>query len=92
MRFSVWPVAPQPWADTLALGRPGERVDRSAEGLALLDSLLSRPTTSFARQYYQRSEAQRGPKPVQSPLPPLIGAAPPRMLHRHRAGRPSMER
>jgi alkanesulfonate monooxygenase SsuD/methylene tetrahydromethanopterin reductase-like flavin-dependent oxidoreductase (luciferase family) len=58
----------------------------------LLDSLLSRPTTSFAGQYYQLSAAERGPKPVQSLLPPLIGAAPSRMLHRHRAGRPSMER
>jgi hypothetical protein len=35
MHFSVWPVAPQPWADTLALGRPGERVDRFAEARSI---------------------------------------------------------
>ena len=92
MRFSVWPVAPQPWADTLALGRPGERVDRFGEGLAVLDSLLSKPTTSFAGQYYQLSAAERGPKPGQSPLPLRIGAAQPRMLHRYRADRPTLER
>jgi alkanesulfonate monooxygenase SsuD/methylene tetrahydromethanopterin reductase-like flavin-dependent oxidoreductase (luciferase family) len=92
MRFSVWPVAPQPWADMLALGRPGERVDRFAEGLAVLGSPLNKRRTSFAEQYYQLSAAERGPKHVQSPLPLLIGAAPSRMLHRHRADRPSMER
>jgi hypothetical protein len=63
MRFSVWPVAPQPWADTLALGRPGERVDRSAEGLALLDSLLSRPTTSFAGSTTSFPRLSAGPSP-----------------------------
>jgi alkanesulfonate monooxygenase SsuD/methylene tetrahydromethanopterin reductase-like flavin-dependent oxidoreductase (luciferase family) len=64
----------------LALGRPGERVDRFAEGLAVLDGLLNKPTTSFAGQYYQLSAAECEPKPVQSPLPLLIGAAQPRML------------
>jgi alkanesulfonate monooxygenase SsuD/methylene tetrahydromethanopterin reductase-like flavin-dependent oxidoreductase (luciferase family) len=64
----------------LALGSPGERVDRFAEGLTVLDGLLNKPTTSFAGQYYQLAEAQCEPKPVQSPLPLLIGAAQPRML------------
>jgi alkanesulfonate monooxygenase SsuD/methylene tetrahydromethanopterin reductase-like flavin-dependent oxidoreductase (luciferase family) len=64
----------------LALGRPGERVDRFAEGLAVLDSLLNKRTTSFAGHYYQLSAAECEPKPVQSPLPLLIGAAQPRML------------
>ena len=64
----------------LALGRPGERVDRFAEGLAVLDGLLNKPTTSFAGHYYQLSAAECEPKPVQSPLPLLIGVAQPRML------------
>jgi alkanesulfonate monooxygenase SsuD/methylene tetrahydromethanopterin reductase-like flavin-dependent oxidoreductase (luciferase family) len=64
----------------LALGRPGERVDRFAEGLAVLDGLLNNRTTSFAGQYYQLSAAECEPKPVQSPLPLLIGASQPRML------------
>jgi alkanesulfonate monooxygenase SsuD/methylene tetrahydromethanopterin reductase-like flavin-dependent oxidoreductase (luciferase family) len=64
----------------LALGKPGERVDRFAEGLAVLDGLLNKPTTSFAGRYYQLSDASCEPKPVQSPLPLLIGATEPRML------------
>ena len=64
----------------LALGEPGERVDRFAEGLAVIESLLTNPTTTFVGKHYQLSEAECEPKPVQSPLPLLIGAAQPRML------------
>lgn len=64
----------------LALGQPRERVDRFAEGLAVIENLLTKPTTTYAGQYYQLSEAECEPKPVQSPLPILIGAAQPRML------------
>jgi alkanesulfonate monooxygenase SsuD/methylene tetrahydromethanopterin reductase-like flavin-dependent oxidoreductase (luciferase family) len=64
----------------LDLGKPYERVDRFAEGLAVIEGLLTNPTTTFAGQHYQLSEASCEPKPVQAPLPLLIGAAQPRML------------
>jgi alkanesulfonate monooxygenase SsuD/methylene tetrahydromethanopterin reductase-like flavin-dependent oxidoreductase (luciferase family) len=64
----------------LTLGRPGERVDRFAEGLAVLGGLLTKPTTTFTGHYYQLTDAECEPKPVQSPLPLLIGATEPRML------------
>ena len=64
----------------LALGRPGQRVDRFAEGLAVLDGLLNQPTTTFAGRYYQLTDAECDPKPMQSPLPLLVGATEPRML------------
>jgi alkanesulfonate monooxygenase SsuD/methylene tetrahydromethanopterin reductase-like flavin-dependent oxidoreductase (luciferase family) len=64
----------------LALGRPGERVDRFAEGLAVLDGLLNKPSTTFTGHYYRLTDAECEPKPLQSPLPLLIGATEPRML------------
>ncbi len=64
----------------IELGTPRERVDRFAEGLAVVTGLLSEPTTSFAGRYYRLSDAVCEPKPVQSPLPLLIGASGPRML------------
>lgn len=62
------------------LGAPRERVDRFAEGLAVLTGLLTQPVTSFDGRYYRLTDAVCEPKPVQSPLPVLIGAAGPRML------------
>jgi len=64
----------------LALGQPGERVGRFAEGVAVIESLLTKPTTTFEGQHYRLTEAECEPKPVQSPLPLLVGAAAPRML------------
>lgn len=64
----------------LELGTPRERVDRFAEGLAVITGLLSRPTTTVAGSYYRVTDAVCEPKPIQSPLPLLIGASGPRML------------
>jgi alkanesulfonate monooxygenase SsuD/methylene tetrahydromethanopterin reductase-like flavin-dependent oxidoreductase (luciferase family) len=64
----------------LPLGGPGERVGRFAEGVAVIASLLTEPTTTFAGQHYQLVEAECEPKPVQSQLPLLIGAGQLRML------------
>jgi alkanesulfonate monooxygenase SsuD/methylene tetrahydromethanopterin reductase-like flavin-dependent oxidoreductase (luciferase family) len=64
----------------LELGPPRERVDRFAEGLAVITGLLSAPTTTFEGQYYRLTDAVCEPKPVQSPLPLLVGASGPRML------------
>jgi len=74
------------WQDTeheqygLALGEPKERVDRFAEGLAVISGLLTKETTTLDGQYYQLTDALCEPKPVQSPLPLLVGATGPRML------------
>jgi alkanesulfonate monooxygenase SsuD/methylene tetrahydromethanopterin reductase-like flavin-dependent oxidoreductase (luciferase family) len=74
------------WQDTeheqygLELGAPKERVDRFAEGLAVISGLLTNETTTFDGQYYQLSDALCEPKPVQAPLPLLVGGTGPRML------------
>jgi alkanesulfonate monooxygenase SsuD/methylene tetrahydromethanopterin reductase-like flavin-dependent oxidoreductase (luciferase family) len=64
----------------LELGPPRERVDRFAEGLAVIRGLLDQPRTTFEGRYYRLVDAPCDPKPVQSPLPLLIGATGPRML------------
>lgn len=64
----------------LELGRPGERVDRFAEGLTVIRGLLNQPRTTFDGKYYRLEDAPCDPKPVQSPLPLLIGGTGPRML------------
>lgn len=64
----------------LELGEPGARVDRFAEGLAVVSGLLTNQTTTFDGRYYQLTDALCEPKPVQSPLPLLVGGTGPRML------------
>jgi len=59
----------------LELGTPRERVDRFAEGLAVLTGLLNEPTANFTGRYYRLTDAVCEPKPLQSPLPLLIGAS-----------------
>jgi alkanesulfonate monooxygenase SsuD/methylene tetrahydromethanopterin reductase-like flavin-dependent oxidoreductase (luciferase family) len=64
---------------------PGERVDRFAEYVALVDQLLSQEVTSYEGRYYHADGAVMNPRPVQLPRPPLVIAAlGPRML-RHAA-------
>lgn len=64
----------------LELGPPRERVDRFAEGLAVITGLLSAPTTTVDGKYYRLTDAVSEPKPVQTPVPLLVGASGPRML------------
>lgn len=64
----------------LELGRPGERVSRFAEGLTVIRGLLNQPRTTFGGKYYRLDDAPCDPKPLQSPLPLLIGGTGPRML------------
>lgn len=59
---------------------PGERVERFAEAVAVIRSLLTRPTTTFAGRHYRLTDALCEPKPVQERLPILIGATGDRML------------
>ncbi|MGH9113731.1 MAG: TIGR03560 family F420-dependent LLM class oxidoreductase [Acidimicrobiales bacterium] len=57
-----------------------ERVDRFAEAIEIVRSLLRRSTTTFAGRYYELKDAFCEPKPVQDPLPILVGASGDRML------------
>ncbi|MFD2421534.1 LLM class F420-dependent oxidoreductase [Amycolatopsis pigmentata] len=59
-----------------------ERFDRFDEGLQVIISLLSKPTTTFEGTYYQLTEARCEPKPVQRPHPPIVigGRGPKRTL------------
>ncbi len=55
------------------LGTPRERSDRFEEACAVLTGLFGQERTTFDGRYYQLDEAPCSPKPVQSPLPILVG-------------------
>ncbi|HSB86967.1 MAG TPA: TIGR03560 family F420-dependent LLM class oxidoreductase, partial [Ilumatobacteraceae bacterium] len=57
----------------LRLGSLKERFDRFDEGLEVITSLLTTDYTDFAGRYFQLTQARCEPKPVQSPLPIVIG-------------------
>ena len=65
--------------DAVMLGRqpwsPGERADRFAEFLDLLDQLLRRPETSYQGRFYGAVEARTYPGCVQQPRIPFAVAA-----------------
>jgi F420-dependent oxidoreductase-like protein len=50
-----------------------QRLDRFVEALQVLHGLLRQPTTTLNGRYYQLTDAYCEPKPVQRPLPILIG-------------------
>ncbi|GIW13612.1 MAG: luciferase-like hypothetical protein [Tepidiforma sp.] len=49
------------------------RMDRLEEACQIITSLFTNPRTTFAGRYYQLTDAPLEPKPVQSPVPLLIG-------------------
>jgi F420-dependent oxidoreductase-like protein len=57
-----------------------QRIDRFEEAIQILRGLLRDPTTTFAGAHYQVTDAVCEPKPVQDPLPILVGAGGDRML------------
>ena len=57
-----------------------ELVDRFAEAIQVVRSLLREPTTTFAGDHYRLTDALCAPKPVQDRLPILVGAKGDRML------------
>jgi alkanesulfonate monooxygenase SsuD/methylene tetrahydromethanopterin reductase-like flavin-dependent oxidoreductase (luciferase family) len=59
----------------------GERVDRFAEYVEIVDRMLTNPVSSYTGRFYEIREATMHPGPVQTPRPPImVGALAPRML------------
>lgn len=63
----------------IELEAPGRRVSRFEEAIQIVRSLLSEQRTTFHGEFYDVTDAPCEPKPVQSPLPILVGTASPRM-------------
>jgi alkanesulfonate monooxygenase SsuD/methylene tetrahydromethanopterin reductase-like flavin-dependent oxidoreductase (luciferase family) len=51
-----------------------ERIDRFEEAVQITLGLLRQPRTTFEGRYYRVTDAACEPKPVQDPLPVMIGA------------------
>lgn len=64
----------------IPLGTPGERLARFEEALRVLRGLLREPTTTVEGEHYAVRDAVAEPKPVQSPMPILVGGKGDRML------------
>jgi probable F420-dependent oxidoreductase len=64
----------------IELEPPGRRVGRFEEAIQIVRSMLSDESTTFHGSCYHLTEAPCDPKPVQSPLPILVGTRSPRML------------
>lgn len=56
----------------IELGPVGTRMDRFEEGVEVIHSLLTSPSTTFSGRHYRLSEARCEPKPVQRPRPPIV--------------------
>ena len=78
-RLTVGLGAGGPGWDASMLGQPtwsaGERAERFAEFVALLDRLLREPNTSYDGRYFRAVEARTAPGCVQRPRVPLAVAA-----------------
>ncbi len=59
---------------------PGRRVSRFEEAIGIVRSMLAEDSTTFHGEFYDITDAPCDPKPVQSPLPLLVGTRGPRML------------
>ncbi len=59
---------------------PGTRVGRFEEAIRIIASMLAEDSTTFRGEFYTITDAPCDPKPVQSPLPLLVGTRGPRML------------
>jgi F420-dependent oxidoreductase-like protein len=56
----------------IELGTVRQRMDRFAEGVEVIHSLLTKSSTTFSGHYYQLTDARCEPKPVQAPRPPIV--------------------
>ncbi len=57
----------------LEFGTIGERLEKMEEACQIIKSLFQTTSTTFSGKYYELSDAPLEPKPVQTPLPLLIG-------------------
>lgn len=64
----------------IELEEPATRVSRFEEAIQVIRSLLSDDVTDFHGDFYDITDAPANPKPLQSPLPILVGTGSPRML------------
>ena len=64
----------------IELEPPGKRVSRFEEAITIVRSMLADDTTTFSGEFYNFIDAPADPKPVQAPLPLLVGTRGPRML------------
>jgi F420-dependent oxidoreductase-like protein len=64
----------------IRLGSPGERLERFDEHAQVLLGLLRAPRTTVRGRHYEVVDAICEPKPLQSPLPILVGGKGDRML------------
>lgn len=64
----------------IPLPSPGERISRFEEACQVWTGLLRQPTTTVEGTYYRLTDAISEPKPVQDPLPLLIGGKGDRMM------------
>jgi probable F420-dependent oxidoreductase len=64
----------------IELEEPATRVSRFEEAIEVIRSLLNDDVTDFHGDFYDITDAPANPKPVQSPLPILVGTGSPRML------------
>jgi probable F420-dependent oxidoreductase len=64
----------------IELGPPKVRIDRFVEALDVLTGLLRSPVANVRGSYYTLTDAVMEPKPVQDPLPILIGGKGDRMM------------
>jgi probable F420-dependent oxidoreductase len=64
----------------IELEPPGRRVSRFEEAIGIIRSMLAEDWTTFHGEFYRVTQAPCDPKPVQSPLPLLVGTRGPRML------------
>jgi alkanesulfonate monooxygenase SsuD/methylene tetrahydromethanopterin reductase-like flavin-dependent oxidoreductase (luciferase family) len=68
------------YAYGIDLEPPGKRVSRFEEAIKVVRSMLAEAATTFHGEFYNITSAPCDPKPVQSPLPLLVGTKGPRML------------
>jgi F420-dependent oxidoreductase-like protein len=64
----------------ITLGAPAERLARFEEALRILRGLLTEPRTTVEGDHFRVVDAVCEPKPVQTPLPILVGGKGDRML------------
>ncbi|MFT4264676.1 MAG: LLM class flavin-dependent oxidoreductase [Nocardioides sp.] len=64
----------------IPLEAPRERVDRFEDAIRIIRSMLAEDRTTYHGRVYDIRDAPCEPKPVQSPLPILVGSTSPRML------------